>query len=422
MAVLWLGLSAGLARAHGGFPLPTGALLDGQGGDPLVTTTFGLLLPTGNGPRFHWVCEEAVGGNLTNAVLWARSPTGTVLAGGRAGAWRFSESRCGLTRPSGVTEMDRVRAVAAHPTQPMFALGVGMGDVRVSLDDGRTFEPTALAINSVLPGSLLLDGDPQSYRLLVVWRFLSDGHAELELSTAGQPAPRVVLPDPRAAAWELVAWDPANAGWVYVRENGDTVDRLLRVNTADGATTVLREAEDDLFLAVHPDGQRVAHGGLRSVLQVSVNGGAQVVDRATVRQVRALRWGANNTLHVAADNWNDGFAAGMSADDGVTWTGLGRFVDIEGVLSCPSGEVNDVVTQCAQYWPSLMMLFGIRPDGGPMPAGDAGTTPPPDPDPPGCPNCAQAAPQVGLLVLLWALRQWRARRNAVVTRPGPGTC
>jgi hypothetical protein len=412
--VLWTLLGSPVETwAHGGFPLPTGALLDGQGADPLVTTTFGLLVPTGNG-TYHWACEEAVGGNLTNAVLWTRSPRGTVLVGGRVGVWRFSENRCGLARPSGVTETDRVRAVAAHPTEPFFAVGVGMGDVRVSLDDGLTFSPTGLVIASALPGSMLLDGESGAYRLLVLWRFLLDGHAELELSSAGQPGTRVVIADPRAAAWELVAWDSLAPGHVYVRENGDTVDRILRVNTADGSAAVLREAEDDLFVAVTHDGQRVAHGGLRSVLQVSVNGGAQFEDRTTLRQVRGLRWGATSTLYAAADNWNDGFAAGVSADEGRTWSGLGRFVDIQGVQSCRPDAVNDVLTQCAQYWPALMMLFGIRPDGGVPPPVDAGQAGPPPPSGPGCASCATAAAGLDVMVLV-LLAPWlrRASRAAV---------
>ena len=414
VVVLGFLVAAGRAQAHGQFPLPINVLPDLAGTGSVAVATFGLLVPSSETGRFTWVCEEMAGGNLTSAVTWNRTAAGTVVAGGRLGAFRFSTNLCGVTRPSGIADMDRVRAVAVHPTAPVVAVSVGSGDIRLSRDDGMTFTTTSLVQPSALGNTLLVEGDPGSPRIIALWRMLLDGHAELQVSDdGGQTSRSVVLSDTNAGVWELLAVDHARTDQVYVRENGDSVDRLLRVSLVDGTSTVLRQAADDLTLGVSRDGQVVATGGIQGGLRVSDDAGETFVDRPTLHQVRGVAFGEGRRMFVAADNWNDGFAFGVSADLGLTWTGMGRFVDLAGVHTCAdagpgcaadggaciSGVGNDVVAQCGGYWPALVALFGIGADGG-----TAATDPP---GRAGCGHCAQA--DVSWVVLLMALGRWRRR-------------
>ncbi|MBI5493881.1 MAG: hypothetical protein HY904_02575 [Deltaproteobacteria bacterium] len=420
MALLGAALGSPAVLAHGQFPLPVGVLMDGDGGHVVVAATFGALVPTADGPGYHWICEELAGGDVVNAVVWAMTSEGTLLAGGRSGGLRFTQDYCGATRLQGVPR-ERVRTMVTHPSRPWVLLSTGPGAVLRSLDDGRTFALFA-ALPGAVPAGLAFDRRGDTPRAWILWRVLSDGHAELHEARDGGAV--LALPtEAGAPQWELLGEAPAQPGVLWVRDNGAARDRLLQLVVADGGITLAREADDELVLAATPDGTRWASGGLVAPLEVNVNGTRQA--RTGLREVRALAFSPQRHLYVAADNWNDGFAAGVSWDDGVAWRGLGRFVDIRGVLACADagpgcvpgadgcagGEGNDVVAACGQYWPALVELFGIPGDGGAV-SSDGGTAGPPARGCPGCSSSGDAGVAL-LAALLVALR----RRSA---RPGDG--
>ncbi|MEW5855378.1 MAG: hypothetical protein AB2A00_41775 [Myxococcota bacterium] len=368
-------------RAHGQFPLPLGTLPRVDGSDPLAVATFGILIPAGDEPGYTWVCEEIAGGGASSPVEWARTSEGTLMATSIEGVFRFSPSLCGIQRPVGEVAFAQARSLATHPTRPLVAVGLTSGAVHLSDDDGRTFVPT-LARDGYSPVSILLDDDAGMPRVVVLWRKLLDGSVELELFRNNVPT-LVPITEPGSTVWRLIAHDVAHPGEVYVRENGEAQDRLLRVRLSDGtATKVLREAGDELTLAVSDDGQRVALGGLNTPLSVSHDAGETFETRNTLKQVRGLRFAPGTRLYAAANNWGDGFAFGVSDDDGQTWRGMGVFADIRGVHECPgegpgcalgadgcvSGGGNDVLATCAPYWPALKELFGIGRDAGTPPA------------------------------------------------------
>ena len=80
------------ARAHGQFPVSAGTLLRGDGADPLLVTSFGILVPRDG--ALGWICEESVGGGAGLQVAWARMADGTLIAGSTGGVFRFTADLC----------------------------------------------------------------------------------------------------------------------------------------------------------------------------------------------------------------------------------------------------------------------------------------------------------------------------------------
>lgn len=389
--VMATGLAALPAHAHGQFPLPLQTFLNAQGADPLGWVTFGLLEPREDGVGFDWICEEMAGGNLNTAPVFVRTSQGTLLGGARDRLLRFTEDRCGAV-PAAVPE-DRglLRSLGVHAVAPLVAAGAGTGRVFWSTDDGASFAATPLAEDGAIPARILVEGTAEAPELLVLWRFLMDGHTEMLRSAPdGTGLVRVRLMDPRAPYFQLITRDGAREHSLYMRDDGVAHDRLLRVDDRTGeVTAVLLEGDDDLTLGASADGQKVAMGGLTTALRVSVDAAATFATRASVQQVRNAAWGGGDALYVAADNWRDGFAFGRSNDLGVTFTGMGRFVDILGVHQCASrgpgceigadagcvpGQGNDVLASCGSYYPALRELFGIGADAGEPAGADAGAS------------------------------------------------
>lgn len=428
--MLTLALPSSVALAHGQFPLPLGTLVDGQGQDPLVVATFGVLTPLPDRAGYQWVCEEVAGGSFTTPVTWARTATGTLLGGARSGLVRFTPNLCGYTRPTGAVAVETVRSLAVHPAGALVAAAVGNASVHISADDGRTFAATALGVDGGIPTALLLEGDVTDPFVLAHYRHFSDGHTEfVRARPDGGALVTVGSAEESSRLWKLLARDNSRANAVYVREDGEPVDRLLRVSLVDGSIMEVLAAGvegDELTLGVSADGQRVAYGGLLMPLHVSSNAGATFEARSSLNDVRGITWGTGGSLYVAADNWVDGFAVGHSDDLGVTFTSLGRFVDIVGVRVCPDagpgcpqaadacamGVGNDTEAVCTPYWLALQTLFGIGQDAGTnLPGGaDGGGDQNPSQ---GCTGCGQAGAPSALMVLLavWMRGAWPQRRR-----------
>jgi hypothetical protein len=374
------------AHAHGQFPLPTDILLDREGRNPVVETTFGVLLPTADPDGgYTWICEEMVSTTDSHPAQWLRTAGGTLMAGGRAGLLQFTPSMCGVRLPVGSAQ-GQVVVMAAHPSRDWVLAALDNGSVHWSHDDGQTFAMLQDPRDDVVAAGALLDGEGPVPRVLLAWRILGNNDQWWWLSEdGGASATQVSLSETRGT-WIPIAHDVAHPGHVYVREDGWDADRILRVRLADGAVqAVLREAEDALVVGISADGQHVATGGLVTPLEVSTDHGDSFVARPTLHEARALKWSPSGGLYAAGGNWRDGFAAGVSTDLGGSWQGLGRFADIRGVHACADagqgcvpgadgcvGGQNDVAAACGPYWQELKTLFGVGKDAGATSPADAG--------------------------------------------------
>jgi len=389
------------ALAHGQFPLPLGTLLDGARANPVLVNTFGLLIPVPGQTAFSWVCEEVPGGSMSNAVVWTRTAAGTVLAGSRDGLWRFSSGLCNATQVEGIDLSARIRTLVSHTSLPVVLVGLADATVRISRDDGRTFAPLLEQAGGSAAG-FLVEGTDSALEVTVLWRFIGDGTASFQRwSDAGGAGALVPINAPLATVWEVVARDPVRANQVYIRENADGPDRLLRADLTTGEVTqeLLTATADELVLGISPSGRHVLMGGLTTDMQWSEDSGATFSPRATLNQLRSVTFVDEDTIYAAANNWQDRFALGVSDDGAQTWRGLGTFGDIRQVHACEDeGGARNVTAACAPYWPALKELFGIGVDAGV-------TQPPPDdpapgPTPGGCPNGS-----LGMVLLVLPLRR-----------------
>jgi hypothetical protein len=115
------------------------------------------------------------------------------------------------------------------------------------------------------------------------------------------------------------------------------------------------------------------------------------------------------TVYGCADSQADGYALGVSLDQGATFQPVLRYSDVTSTLACPS-----VQADCTSALAALRRQFPAPSDGGAADAGtpeaaDAGATPPP-PKKSGC-GCEAGAGPEGLLALALALSASAARER-----------
>jgi MYXO-CTERM domain-containing protein len=172
----------------------------------------------------------------------------------------------------------------------------------------------------------------------------------------------------------IAAVDASNADKVYVRSEGQS--RLMLTTDGGKTFTVSKSLVGNMLgFALSPDGSKVWFGSAEDGL-------LELTDTAT------LAWTQKSTIRVlclaarGADLWAcsdepSGFIAGVSSDDGTTFSPKLHLDTIRGPLACPQGA-NDAGCDFAMLCANLGGCTGSDggPAGGDGGGGDGGVTPP----------------------------------------------
>jgi hypothetical protein len=356
LAAVLVGALAGTAAANGRAPgTSTIHFQQGHESNIAVGMTFGLLLSHDSGATWQWVCEDAIGYGGIWDPDYAYTSTGALFATTFDGL-KVSRSN-GCTFDSTPPGNLFVSADELAPNGELTFASVDHTDDKIyrSTDDGVTF-PTS----TTPPGAMVDDWYSSlvyqqgsstnvwltgyrfsgSDKTLLVFKSTNGGTSFTAVSlngigatdysssstfsivgidTAGNVYATMTLPDGNsgAAVWKLA---PAAPAWVKINAKNDIVSLLVRSN-------------GDLVLATPTLGA-----------EVSTNHGSTWTPLANPPHINCL---AENSAHEVwactrnyADpsNPSDGFGI-MKTTDLATWTGVLKYEDIQGPLSCADGTM-----------------------------------------------------------------------------------
>src|SRR5262249_14954452 len=369
----WLLLGALLgagnaARANGRPPAPISTAIEPAPGQRLlIGTTFGVLVSSDQGATWRWICEQAVY-NSTNLGMfdprYLVSPTGTVYAALSSGLSLSRDGGCSWQYAGGPLAGAWIGDVATSPVdvQTVYAVTsttrVANG-LFMSHDDRRTWAPVGTPDPVAYYGRVVAVGadayisgydsaSPGGSQHL--WKYtgatgalaattgyvgLESAGAILEHFGASQRTPGLLYLKAKAPGGLDAAYKSADGGMHWVR-----------IYAAETLRATLLDQNDTLWLATAT--------GAQPAIVSSTDGGTTWVTGATDRMFGCLGK-RGGTLYGCVPNAT-GWAFGQS-QDGLTWSPLLRFSDLQGVLACPAGSLTHDL--CEPLWPTLAMQLGV---------------------------------------------------------------
>ena len=363
-ALAALGL-ASPARANGRFPASSQLALSPK--DPsvlLVRATYGLLLSHDAGKTWSWICEPAVGyGNVEDPAM-AFTSDGTLVAGLFEGLSIGSPDGCAWSFAPGGLSNKYVIDIALDKVTPsqgvlIISNSVGQDDAGAPLfltqlwqtaDSGKTWAQAGVDLPPQFLGLTSDTAPSNAQRVYVSGRYgPPDYPGAIERS------------DDRGATWQELAIpgadsthlpyiggvDPTNPDIVYLRLDADPSDTLLVSKDGGMTWTTVFTAKRKLYgFAISPDGSSVAIGGDTDGVLVAPASTLQFTQASGVG-AKCLTWVASG-LYACADEFKDKFTAGVSTDEGKTFTPLMHLADI-----CPlvcAATDSGVDQLCPNVW------------------------------------------------------------------------
>jgi MYXO-CTERM domain-containing protein len=215
--------------------------------------------------------------------------------------------------------------------------------------------------------------------------------------------------------FRIIAVDPQDAKKLYLRVTED-IGEALAVTTDGGSTfTVPARADDRLTAFARLASGTVLVAGSSTTGPVgfrSTDGGATFQAWPGVPHLRALGE-RGGKLFAAGDNYKDGFAVGVSTDEGMTFQPLLTYDKVMGIKPCVQSICRDICDYQAglTLWPPEVCQEG----GVPPPAPAKGGC--------GCRAAGDGAASLGTLMLaLGAIGLGISRRRLYLSNSVTGPC
>ena len=421
--VLAILLASARARANGAFPDSLSIFVPADRPSEIVlATNFGLITTTDAGVTWTWVCEHGdgyLGAMYQRAAppsqrLFAVAPAGLVFSDDAACSWSVATDLQQTTVTDAFADpVDRRRVLAlAAFVDPD---GQAKSGLFISTDAGTTFGAPAYV-------------SPPDTTLISVEVSASNPDRMYLTSLTSVSPSRIHLlrSDDAGATWtdfditamtagrlaRIAAVDPVDPQKIYLRLTG--TDDAIAVSIDGGATISV-----PLVLGIgltaflrRPNGQILvsALDVVGGTLHRSTDGGESFVRMPGTLSIRAMAERAGK-IYAAADNFADGFALGISSDDGLTFQPLMKFDQVGGAQSC-----GNLASACAATCDMLVRLGVFRPSTCPaapgLGDGSAGSVRPLAEHGCGCGISAASSPALEVAMLLLAIQLGRRRRRS----------
>ena len=351
--------------------------------------TFGLLMSHDGGATWHWMCENAVG----YGGLW--DPDYTYLQGGTLFATTFSglksmsdASGSGCTFASTTFGTLFVSTDEGKGSAVLFGAADPTDDkVYRSANEGMTFPssatPAGAALNDWYTSLMFAPSDPtkvylggyrfnaQNQKILLLYKSIDGGSTFTAMGQTGLPTTPA-----SSSSIDVVGIDPTNPSILYVRvtyATGQLGDTIYKSVNAGQSWTTLRAKADTISFLVRSNGDLVI--GTKTLgAEVSHNGGTSWVPLSNPPQINCLVENSAHEVWACTQNYDvmsgsgsatipgDGYGI-MKSSDLATWTGVLKYQDILGPVSCAAGTPQH--DTCAQMnWCGLRMQLGITATGG----------------------------------------------------------
>lgn len=430
-ALLAPALLAASAPASANGRYPAAGLIAADPSDSahlVVRATYGVLSTRDAGAEWRWTCEPAVGFGGYEDPMIAILQGGTLVAGVFKGLSSSANGGCDWDFAGGGLADRYVTDLSAERGDPSRAVlvvsnGIGNGQFRTQLWETADGAASWTQAGADLPLDLLAftvdvaPSDPS--RVYVSGRSGAPGYAGSLQRSPDRGQTWDPLPIPGTDGQHLAfigAIDPADPDVIYVRIDGDPTDSLIVSKNGGQTFDPIFEGTGDLLgFALSPDGSKVLVGGPQDGLWRAPASTLQFEKIADVG-ARCLTWTAEGVL-ACGDEFTDGFTAGKSVDDGVSFTPILHLDSLCGPLVCDAGS--DVASICTDLWGATELMVGAQECGGAGAGGGGGSEAPPD-GPGGCSCRAGALAGQPAWILIAAAgaaatARRRYRRGSVIT-------
>ena len=346
-------LAPGAARADGAFPDAQTILTPADTpGEIVLVTNFGLIQSEDAGATWLWACEQSA--NAFGAFYQLGLPPRRRLYTVANRQVMFSDDRsCGWSAAGGLvpdpgagvsdvwvdrTVVDRVLAVNVTCCDA----GERIHSVLESLDGGDTFDTLLYAADrgATITGVESARSDPRTIYVTltgappdgaapppILAHTIDGGLHWSAVDLTGQVGAGVV---------RLVAVDPENPRKVLLLWNGAGSQALVMTTDAgvSASKTLVPTGLIKAFLRLTSGTMLVAtDADATAGLFRSRDGGARFDAVPGSPHVRALSERAGR-VYAATDNFADGYAVGVSTDEGSTWSPLLSYQDVRAIVPC----------------------------------------------------------------------------------------
>jgi hypothetical protein len=397
------GAPAREARANGAFPESLQILLPAAHPHQLaLTTNFGLIISDDDGATWTWTCEQPQTSSASGYGVGA-PPLDRFFALVPSQSLAYSDDgSCSWHEAGGIAGRFLATDFFPDPVDAnrVFVVGAssvdgsdGTGQVFASADGGATFgaplftAPAGAGISGV-------ESSRSAPLTIYVAVFTTPGlHPKVARSMdAGQTWMTFdVEASLGANEFRIIAVDPIDPMTLTVRVFEPLADSLAI--SRDGGVTFAKAAlpvaaalagrgATDGGASVPPlaltsyvrlDSGTILVGGVVSTYAVgfrSTDGGANFVNWPGVPHLRGLA-ARGNRLYAAAKNYSDGWAVGLSTDEGLTFTPLTTYDGVSSVRDCAQATCGaSCLSQVArQIWRrDVCEAGGVDPSDGDGPA------------------------------------------------------
>jgi hypothetical protein len=336
------------ARANGAFPDSQSILLPAaRPSEITLVTNFGLVTSTSGGRSWIWSCEQTVNslgylyqyGPAPRTRLFALASEKLVLSDDGACGWQVAG---GMVSDQGLSDFfpdpsnaDRVLAVGFDHVTGNYA-------VFASHDGGTTFDaaPFRPGARTEIDGVEISRSDPHT--IYVTTSALATGAPSIARSpddgvtwqstdlsaTLGLGTARIVGVDPDDAMRVLLFFQGASRKAIALtRDGGQTVTVVLDPANGTSFNSFARTAAGTVLIAG-------ADLSMNPVLYRSHDRGLTFT--AVAHQPPQIRGMAarGGDVYAATNNFGDGYALGVSSDEGDTWSPLMSYDKINAIAGC----------------------------------------------------------------------------------------
>ena len=336
------------ARANGAFPDSQTVLTPADRPNQIVlVTNFGLVITEDGGQTWQWSCErdDNAFGQLYQQGPAPRRRLFTAASKGLA----FSDDRtCSWQIAGGVLASQAVTDFFPDPSDANRVLAIGIANATYAVfgssDGGTTFGPAVYQASGgdAITGVEISRSDPNVIYLAM--NTSADTRPKLARSTDGGAhfVETELMADLGAGIIRIIAVDAEDPTLVWLRWM--TVDAQAIAVTRDGGATASKPLPIAGYFTSFvelPNGTllvgAMVASGTASALYRSRDGGRNFETVPSPPKIRALSQ-RDGLVYAATDNFGDGYALGVSSDEGTTWRGVMSYAQIEAIVPCLRGN------------------------------------------------------------------------------------
>jgi hypothetical protein len=336
------------ARANGAFPDSQTVITPADRPNQIIlVTNFGLVISENGGQSWQWSCE--VDNNAFGQLYQlGPAPRRRLFTSATKGLAYSDDGTCGWQIAGGAVATQAVTDFFPDPGDADRVLAIGIASaiysVFASSDGGATFGPTVYRAISgdAITGVEIARSDPNIIYLAMntaadthpkLARSIDGGANFLETNLVSDLEPgliRIIAVDAKDPAVVWLRWmAPENQAIAVTRDAGLTASKPLSIK---GYFTSFVELPSGALLVA-----AVIDAGVTTVLYRSDDGGRHFAPVMGQPKIRALSYRAG-ILYAATENFGDGYALGVSSDEGRTWRGIMAYDQIEAILPCLRGN------------------------------------------------------------------------------------